>query len=829
MGQRDLVNKFTSGELDPRFIAEVDYDGYRKAAQKLRNVITIPQGGVIRRFGTDYEHTILDNLGNPVTNPDQVRLISYEYANDQLFYIVIRPDTVSLVAFDIYLEGVFQTTVNAPAATYTAPDIRNIRWIKDYSRLIILLPTVRPYELRIVAPNNWELLAIPFQWFPTEDFTSMDNPATLPTPNVPYTAPGVTFTPNAMAATTLTASTAVYTSNHVNGLFFGSSATNTGIFRITAVNGAGTVATGFCIEDFLDTSPIMGNLSFLGERAWNDGAAIGGAPVGINRGWPSLGTFYQSRLVLGGSPALPGFAYASGVKAYYDFDDSSSDASFTYGVEAGVTGNDRLTDILATKTLVLISNKGPSSTSVLLETPTTPTNAFMNTQGTEGSRFMNSVIIDNQIIYADRAGNTIWSMAYEVPDTGYNIANASILSTQLIRGPRWADIWDPDDIDGRFYMLVNSDGTLAVYHTIAAENIRAWTLQQTTGSFIDVASVANECKVLTRRKVVINFPTGDLNSLYTADPTFVAITDITGTANPVIYTMPGDYIFMGGEIQWTIMQFDFVTPAVVGEGLVIEFLTNTGEWAPLMGWIDTTNGFTANGQIFWPQTAVSAWKAQQLPGTTEIFGDLPFYYWLRISCTNPGPIPPVTLLSININTSDLIMMEECEFTDYMDCTTGVDTDANGLATGLTNLAGQSAFIFANGFPLQEYYIDVNGQVTIPSAPFAHLTVGLDYVVNITPMPVLAVFPNGISVYEPAHVKYVYIDFFESLGVTFQGQNLPQAVPGNFMTQVLPVPFTGYYKLPSYNGWDARAEFKISQSYPAPMTILAISYTLEVSP
>ena len=89
MGIRDLVNKFTSGELDPKFIAEVDYDGYRKAARKLRNVVCIPQGGAQKRFGLTYEHVIMDGA-NYVTDINKVRLIAYEHPVDQLFYLTFH-------------------------------------------------------------------------------------------------------------------------------------------------------------------------------------------------------------------------------------------------------------------------------------------------------------------------------------------------------------------------------------------------------------------------------------------------------------------------------------------------------------------------------------------------------------------------------------------------------------------------------------------------------------------------------------------------------------------------------------------------------------------
>jgi hypothetical protein len=847
MGTRDLINKFTSGELDPKFLAEVDYDGYRKAGRKLRNVITIPQGGVTRRFGSLWQDVILDSgqTGNYVTNINQVRLIEYEYINGDLLDIIIRPDATNVVAFDIYNDGLFQVSIPAIGSTYTPADIRTIRWVKDYGRLILLHPNHEPEILQFSPTLTASSIRLAdFQNFPSFDYTYSDDPSTLPTPNTPYWSPGVTFTPNATNATTITASIAVFTSNHVNGIYVSTDLQNPGIFRINSINGGGTVATGITIELFTATSAIPGTLSVLEERAWNDGAIIGGAPAGPNRGWPGHGCFYQSRLALGGSPALPGTAFASNVRAYFDFDDTESIDSYGWSVEIGVTGNDVIQDIIPSKSLIMLGNKGPASTSILLNEPTTPTNAFMNTQGTEGSRNMNGVIIDNQIIYADRAGNTIWSMAYEIPDTGYNISNASILSTQLIRGPVWADIFDPDDIDGRYYMLVNSDGSMAMYNTILDENIKAWTLAQTTGSYIDVSCTVNQCKTLVRRKISTSGlgVNGTANAIYTVDSTFSAFRNITlpvnaPTTTPVFINQ-GDYILIGSEIEFNQISVTVNTAASLSILPVFQFLTNTGEWETFTPTVETTVGFQITGTIQWMHAQVANWQSQTINFTDKFYDELQSLYWIRIQRTQLNLMVTPIIDGLLLDTQDVIYLEKMAhsvendvgFLDdlVMDCQITAIADGAGVVPGLVQLAGQNAFFFANGFPIGIFYVDSTATVDV-GVPNATIIAGLDYTVNVTPMPIIALLQNGISVYEPAHVKYVYVDFYESLGVTFQGQNLPQVVPGQFMSQEVPQPMSGYYKVPVYGGWDPREIFVISQSYPAPMTILAISYTIEVSP
>lgn len=826
MGFRDLVNKFTAGELDPKFLSEVDFDGYRKSARRLRNVFVTPQGIATKRPGTVYEQTISAD-GLPLSDPERVRLIGYDYSLDEIYWITITPAGAG-VQFTVYLGAAFITS--AITMSYTPAQIREIRWVVDVDRIILLHKDVPPRELRRNSALVWVINVLVFQYKPTYDFTYQDDPATLPTPNVPYWSNGVTLTPNAAAATFVTASTAIFTSNHVGGLIFG----NAGVFRIQTVNAAGTVATGFCVKDFTDTSAIRGDQAVVSETAWNDGAVIGVAPPGPNRGWPSHGCFYQSRLVMGNSPALTGVAFGSNVKAYSDFDDSELDDASSWGVELGVTGNDFITDIIAAKSLILLGNRGPASTSILIDTPTTPTNAFLNTQGTEGARNVDGIMLDNQVIYPDRAGNTVWSMSYEIPDTGYDVQNASILSSHLIRNPRWADIYDPDAIDGRYYLLVNGDGTLAVYNTIRDENIKAWTLAQTLGSFIDVSCVANEAKFLIRRKIGSPFGAIDTaNAEYTVDSTFNAFRNVTasidaGTSTNVM-ALEGDYLLIGNEIQFTQLNVTFNTPAGFDLNLTFEFLNDLGSWEEFTP-TDGTTGFTVDGIITWTYDDVSNWLAQPILRTTKIYDEYPNYYWIRIK---RNLITATWSLATNIltmitNTRYVIYMERFSFNEYMDCVTSGSSNNNGDISGNPVLAGQKTFFFANDFPINDFTIDISGNATI-TAKNAMLKMGLQCPPNITPMPLVAFMQNGVSIYEPAKADYMYIDFYQSLGITLDNKVLPNVVPGVYMTDEVPEPFSGYSKIALFKGWDPRVEFVISQSYPAPFTLRAVSYTIEVSP
>jgi hypothetical protein len=831
MGYRNLINKFTAGELDPKFLGEVDYEGYRKGARKLRNVVCTPQGAATKRFGTVYEATLENDVGF-ITTEAECRIIAFEYLSSEIYWFLLMSDGIGGCRLQIYLDDALQQTID-PFSTFTTDQIPDIRWVEDVNKLIFLHPDHIPVLVQRVAANNWSVADIVFSFYPAEDFSTLDNPTNN------YTNNGTTFTPNAMNATTITASTAVFTSNHAGiapnggGFFTG----NGGIFRIMTVNAGGTVATGYSTEDFTSTAAILGSECFLAERAWGDGTAIGGAPAGAVRGYPRHGAFFQSRLVLGGSPASPGTAYASEVKDYFSFDNSNSDPSTGWGVEAGVTGTDLIEDVLSTKSLVLLTNKGSSATSILVDTATTPTNVFLNSQGQETSRNMDGVVINNQILYADFGGNTIWTMVYDIPDSGYSVFNASIISAHLVRNPQWAAVFDPAEIDGRYYLLINIDGTMAMYNTIIEENIKSWTLAQTTGSFVDVACVANDGKILAKRQVNTGATTaGLMQAVYTVDDEFFVFRNITAEANAGIPTeiMPADdnFILIGNEIPFTKLAFVFNTLASADCDLVFEFLTNTGSWEEFTPTSDTTLGFTLNGSITWDYNDLSNWKAQPISNVDTVYGDVLVYYWIRIMRDNAANITAPVLDTIRVNTANRIHMEKLMFGEYMDCTVETNSDVAGVVTGLTFLAGQNVFVFANGFPLQTYYVSEAGTITVDFQGAliteADITLGLDAPPYIVPMPIVALMQDGYNVYDPKELKSLYVDFYQTLGLIVQGQNVPQEVPGVFMTDKVPVPRSGFEEMPQFNGWDPRVDIVFSQSYPAPMTIRGISYEVELT-
>ena len=152
----DQVN-FTRGELDPRVQTRTDWPNYYKGAKYVRNCVCIPQGGLTRRWGTEF----VDDL--QISDPTQFKYVDinvFPYDESTVYVLVWRHLSLS-----IYLENklIYGGVNNVTLPTiYTKEDIPNLRFTQTNRRLIIVDGNHNPTQLirsenlacPITASNN---------------------------------------------------------------------------------------------------------------------------------------------------------------------------------------------------------------------------------------------------------------------------------------------------------------------------------------------------------------------------------------------------------------------------------------------------------------------------------------------------------------------------------------------------------------------------------------------------------------------------------------------------------------------------------------------------
>lgn len=828
-------SNFSLGEIDPLTQQRSDYEGYYKAVKFARNVIGIPQGGMRSRWGTVYVDTLTETdplytkISHLVYDDQTIYTLVWElfslkiYLENILVATVTTPfareDIPNLRPHQIENRIIVAWGRGAPCQLIRSADAANVitgfDGTNDYltvtnaltAGLIYpavftntggALPTTSPQILANVTyyvvpftttdvrvystaqdakaninfytitnagtgtntlfiQNVWTIPAISFTFVPAFDF------------NFAYAA--LTFTPSVTSgAVTITASGAIFTAAFVGGLYRG----NGGVMRITGFTDS-THVTGYTVDDFIDTSAILGSLSFLGEPAWSDA-----------RGWPALASSYQNRSVFARTRSIPNGRWLSAVNAVYDFDDSmrlDDDAISWYPNGSGIGFIQALT---SARTLMVHTNTNTQSTPVLNEVPITPNNASFPEQSKFGALPIQPIFLDNQIIFADK-GNNIIAMIWEITQSAFVTKNISIPSSGLIRLPvDMAAYAQPVATDGFYALFVNSDGTVANFQSLIEEDVRSWTLMDTKGqtpidqnsngidhhdSFVHISTALERCWFLVQRQTT----------------TAIAPSPITGFSATLL-TAP-------------------LHALPVGEVAQISF-TTTGTLPASTPQIDTTQ--------YWFALAIDINQFAVFTNVEDATADTN-----RVTFSSAG----VNSNVIYWQPTSKIYLEELSFDVRTDCSYQVTQAPSFTVGNLNALNGQVVRVVADGYVLTPKTV-VNNQITMEIAA-SNINVGLQFIARVSPLPVSIPGVMGV-LYSPSHVRSLYIAYVDSIGMTIQGSTIPVQTMQQFTVGEVPVPQTGVWQNNPMEGWDNFSyDFDIIQENPLPMTVTALSYKLEI--
>ena len=375
-----LQTNFTAGEITPKLAGQIDFTKYKNGVETLENMTVFPQGGATRRSGTRYVTEVKDS--SAVT-----RLIPFEFSVTQSYvlelgnlYIRFYKDNGQIVEADKtitaitkanpavvtadthgYADGdhvwinnvVGMTEVNGRRYTvankttntfqlsgidstnyttygsngdaqkvfeittpYTAAQIFDLRFAQSADVMYIVHPAHEPAKLSRTGHTTWTLTEVDFgdkgPYLGENDPFDSDSGTTTMTPQQAGTGTGKTIT-----------------LNQTNGINGGQGWLSTDIGRIVkfGVHGAAkitsinsTTQAVATITTAFDTADARTNWQ-LGT--WSD-----------TTGWPQTISFFEQRLIFGGSTSYPQTIWASQSGDYENFDvgDASAADAFIYTI-----------------------------------------------------------------------------------------------------------------------------------------------------------------------------------------------------------------------------------------------------------------------------------------------------------------------------------------------------------------------------------------------------------------------------------------------------------------------------------------------------------------
>jgi hypothetical protein len=474
---------FQFGEVSELLFARFDSPIYNRAARRMRNVITIPQGGCEVRFGTEY----IEAVRGSVTNYLEAKGVIFDYQDSNRYLMVFREN-----AIDVYRNDAWVQTV---VTTYTAAEIEDLSISQSSNLMFVAHGDHEPAILRrdTTAHDSWILNAAP-TWtnYPTFDFDQNYDTLTF---QIKVAGVVITTAQNLLGQdVTIHSSAAIFTADHEKGLFFADS----GTLRITAFTSDVQVSARIIAVFDPDSALFHGGNTVLGTEV-----VLTEKAFSANRGWPEKVSFFQNRLFFARTQSLPGGLFGSNYNGFtynsFNFDDSEALDTSALSTVIYNRRSVLIEHMVSYKSLLIFTTSGLYSTPLLEDFPLTPRNmAFINLQTADSSSGVDPQILDNQVLFYDKGGKKVKDINLLDRTGTYVTNNISVMAPHLIDQPNSSGVYENStEKDGSWLLTTMSgselDGGLSIYQSVPEQEITAWTHSTTLGKFR--AIIADEALV----------------------------------------------------------------------------------------------------------------------------------------------------------------------------------------------------------------------------------------------------------------------------------------------------------------------------------------------
>lgn len=451
-------SNFTAGEISPNLLGRGDLKSYGNGAGKLRNVFIHATGGVTRRPGLRY----IDTARGPG------RLVAFEFNTEQVYLLVFTNGYM-----DVYRDG---TNVASVVTPWTGQQISEFVWVQSADTLFIVHPEVEPRRITRTSHTAWAIT--------TWSFLDQQIPAgggdptydRIQQPHHKFADDGVTISASGTTGSvTLTASASVFVAGHIGTRM----RLQNKELVITAV-ASGTSATATVKETLAGTAA---------AKDWEEQA------FSTVRGWPTAVCFHQDRMVIGGSRDLPNRLWLSKSADLFNFDlgEGLDDEAIDFAILSDQVNAIRA--VFSGRHLQVFTS---GAEWMVTGEPLTPENLQLQRQTRIGSPVDRAVPprdVDGATIFVPRGNSGMREFLFADVEQAYQSTDLATTAEHLINTPVDQDY----DNANRHLHVVMTDGTLATLTVYRAENVNAWSLQETDGTFTSVAVVGIETYVLVTR------------------------------------------------------------------------------------------------------------------------------------------------------------------------------------------------------------------------------------------------------------------------------------------------------------------------------------------
>jgi len=811
--QRVHQASFLSGELDPKILSRVDLAAYGQGLKKARNVIPLNQGGIERRGGTLYRADLgqASRLETFIFNQSQEYIFAFQ--NTQLKIYSTNGTLLQTIT------GCAWTTSNLYELNYTQQGDTMIVVHEDFVPQIIQrtgATTFTKSAFSFKQSQNGADTYQPYFKF-ADDSITLDINTTTAGAGVTCTTSSAYFTSSyvgmklryhgsELTVTGYTSSTVVTATlekdieieldedpfatqqgsgvvkvTHVqHGFSTGDSITISGAEDIFDDTGAG-LAQGNLNGTFSITVVDDNHYEFTaaGGDTANESVDGGGVRVVITghppttqwdeqvfssvNGFPKTASFHEQRLFFGGVTALPDGIQASKVADFFNFDVGDAEDSDSVQIQIASDQINEIRHIISSKVLEIFTNTGEFYLKPPVSKPITPTDIQIIRQSSLGTQLKGMPKrFDGATIFIQNNGKTVREYFYNSGTEDFSSNSISLLSSHLISSPTDnATITSLGDRTEQFYMIVNDDGTLAIFTSQRSEKIAGWILWTTDGLIESVASTSDTIYVAVKR-----------------------------TVNSV------DYYNLE---QFSSTSFDLPTDCSVTK-------TISGSYQPhgtplVNGAFTSVTTFIADGFTNPP----SQGETFQFAGAGTIF---------TIQSVTATANPNEYTITIDANST------QSDNTALQFITSKVFSGLNATP----NLIGKTVYGTSGseeGGTINYYgdgVVDSNGVVTFDT-PTSAIDIGLDYTITLHTLPIDATIQGGQLTGHPRKIGKSVVELSSTYNLKINSNDVVIVNP-TLNTSGLQS-FTGKKEVYTL-GYSLEPNLEIQQSAPLPLRILGIT-------
>ena len=808
---------FTAGELTPKLAGQVDFKKYNNGVEILENMTVFPQGGATRRYGTKFVAEVKDSskitrlipfefnieqsyileFGNQYirffkdngqitnatknitnitqANPAVVTVASHGYTNGTDVWInsvggmtqlngrrfrianvttnTFELSGVDSTSYTTYTSGGTVASVYEIASPFTESMLYDIQFTQSADVMYIVQETLEPRKLSRTGHTSWTLSTVEFINGPYLDDNDTSTTFTSSTNTVG-------------AGRTLTASS-------ITGINDGVGFKSSDVGRLVRMVDGYGVITAFTSTTIVTWEIKLDIVTATATTDWALGA------WSDDTGYPKTVSFFEQRLIFGGSTDFPQTIWASESGFYEQFDRGDGDPadSFIYTIAANKVNTIRW--LAPARDLIVGTAGGEFKVGRPTGEPLQPDNVQITQQTTYGGYNTQPIQIGNSVLFLQRQRKKIREFSYRFEDDAYQAPDMTLLA-EHITGNGITDVdyaQEPDSI----YWAVRDDGTLLGMTYQRQEDIIAWHRHIMGGSY----------------KLTFN-GASDVTD-YSVDPNYNGYITISlhglNTGDSVVYSAGG-----GTKLSGLV---DGDTYFIYKKDANNIELASTYEQAIDRTVLQIGDGVGANHSL----------KAQaQVKSVSTISEDTENQVWIIVRRRINGNI--------------------VQYVEYLDPLIKLDSGLSGVVngdstsiTGLDHLEGEEVQILIGDavYPNQTV---TNGAISVnlPSnTSYKSIEIGLGYTSRIKTMRVEAGSQAGTAQGRKKRYNEVMVRLHKTVGIIINGDQLPFRTSSTPMGQSIPE-FTGDKRVTNL-GWDRDGQIEIKQEQPLPMTVLGITGTL----